>query len=159
MEKRPRRPMMKISALMIHVVLIVGLGEILSLFTEAYMIIAFALYAVGTISLKKLVPKDLRKGMELVRAGQFREAISAFKASYDFFTDKAWIDKYRAVTMLSVSPMSYREMSLINIGFCYHQIGEIDKSRKIYEKILKEYPKNDIAKITLEQMPKENVEE
>ncbi|MBN2794676.1 MAG: hypothetical protein JXR88_04670 [Clostridia bacterium] len=157
MNDRPSRPRMKISFLIIHVILIVALGELLSTFTEAYMMIAFGIYAFGTITLKKIVPKDLRKGMELVKAGQLRDAVTAFKSSYDFFTQKAWIDKYRVITMLSVSPMSYREMSLINIGFCYSQLEEVEKSRKIYEKILKEYPQNDIAKYALKQLP--NIEE
>lgn len=151
MEKK-RVSRMSWSALTVHTVLIVSFGLLLSTFTEAYMIIAFIVYAALTIALKTIIPKDLKKGMELVKAGKMREAISAFKASYEFFNNHLWLDKYRAVTMLSVSPMSYREMSLINIGFCYSQIQEAEKAKMIYEKVLDEFPKNQVALYALDML-------
>jgi len=40
-------------------------------------------------------------------------------------------------------------MSLLNIAFCYGQIGEGAKSIEYYKKTLTEFPKSEIAKASL----------
>lgn len=51
--------------------------------------------------------------------------------------------------MLSSSKMSYREMALANIGFCYGQIGNGEQSKVYYEKTLLEFPESGLAKSAL----------
>ncbi|PHQ61052.1 MAG: hypothetical protein COC08_06375 [Maribacter sp.] len=48
--------------------------------------------------------------------------------------------------------MSYREMALANIGFCYSQIGDGIKSKEYYERTLKEFPESGLAKSALKMM-------
>src|SRR5438067_318404 len=60
-----------------------------------------------------------RRGMRLVRSGRYAEAIPAFDESRRFFTRHAWLDRFRAITMLSPAAMCYREMSLCNMAFCH----------------------------------------
>ena len=45
--------------------------------------------------------------------------------------------------------MSYREMGLVSVAFCYAQMGDGDNSRLTYEKCLNEFPDNMIAKTSL----------
>lgn len=107
-------------------------------------------YAVGTyfllsFGLRFFLTKHQRKGMTLVKSNYFADAIPHFQRSVDFFTQHAWVDKYRYITLLASSKMSYREMGLCNIAFCYSQIGAGLKARALYEEIHAEYPNNGIA--------------
>jgi tetratricopeptide (TPR) repeat protein len=106
-------------------------------------------YLIISISLRFLLPRDHRHGMSLVKQEKFSEAIEYFEKSYDFFSRHNWIDKYRFVTLLSSSRMCYKEMALVNIAFCYGQIGNGLKSKEYYEKTFQEYPDNGIAKAGL----------
>jgi tetratricopeptide (TPR) repeat protein len=106
-------------------------------------------YLIISISLRFLIPHDHRKGMSLVKQEKFAEAIDFFEKSYAFFSQHNWIDKFRFVTLLSSSRMCYKEMALVNIAFCYGQIGNGLKSKEYYERTLLEYPDNGIAKAGL----------
>ena len=90
--------------------------------------------------------------MQLVKKHEYAGAIQFFEASYRFFTDNSWIDKYRYITLLSSSAMDYREMALCNIAFCYSQIGEGPKARAYYQQVLKTYPDNGLAQTALRMM-------
>ncbi len=83
--------------------------------------------------------------MKLVKQKYFLEAISYFEKSVDFFTRNQWIDKFRYLILLSSSKMTYREMGLCNIAFCYGQIGNEVTAKKYYEMVLDEFPNNGIA--------------
>lgn len=109
-------------------------------------------YLLISFSLRNLIPKDHRNGIKNNNSGKFKEAISDFEKSYSFFKKYEWIDKYRFVTLLSSSKMSYREMALANIGFCYSQIGNGAKSKEYYERTLKEFPENGLAKSALKMI-------
>jgi len=91
----------------------------LFLFQLEGMIVASVLFFILITALQQLIPKSHKKGMKAVKQNEFNGAIEYFKQSVDFFTKKKWLDKYRAVTMFSASKMSYREMALCNIAFCY----------------------------------------
>ena len=51
--------------------------------------------------------------------------------------------------LLSSSRITYKEMALNNIAFCYGQIWHCDKSREYYERTLNEYPDSGMAKAGL----------
>jgi tetratricopeptide (TPR) repeat protein len=107
------------------------------------------LYWLIVFAIKMLGATNHRKGMRLVRKEKFLEAIPHFEASYLHFTKKAWIDKYRYLTMLSSSAMCYREMALCNIAFCYSQSGNGTKAIQYYNQVLQEYPENGLAKTAM----------
>lgn len=106
-------------------------------------------YLIISFTLRNLIPKDHRNGMKKVKAEKFNEAITDFEKSYDFFKQNNWIDKYRFLTLLSSSRMSYKEMALNNIAFCYGQIGNGKKAIEFYERTLNEYPESGMAKAGL----------
>lgn len=91
-------------------------------------------------------------GIKKNNSEKFEEAIPDFEKGYAFFKKYEWIDKYRFITLLSASKMSYREMAIANIGFCYFQIGDGTKSKDYYERKLKEFPESGLAKSALKMI-------
>lgn len=103
------------------------------------------IYLILSFGLRTLFARDYRQGMKLVKQHQFENAIPFFEKSIAFFTRKAWVDKYRFLTLLSSSKMTYKEMGLCNIAFCYGQTNNGQKAKEFYEKALQEFPENGIA--------------
>lgn len=106
-------------------------------------------YLIISISLRSFVASSHRKGMRLMKSEKFEESISHFEASYAFFTKHTWLDKYRFITLLSSSKMTYKAMALNNIAFAYGQMGNIEESKAKYEQLLQEYPENAMATVAL----------
>lgn len=109
-------------------------------------------YLVISFCLRTFIPGDHRRGMKLVKQEKYQEAIPYFEKSYDFFKKHHWLDKYRYITLLSSSKMTYSEMALVNIAFCYGQIGDGINSKAFYERTLKEFPHNGMAKAALNML-------
>jgi len=122
------------------------------LFQKHGIFIGVVLFSALFILLQQLIPLSHNKGMKAIKQKDFKTAIEHFELSLIFFTKNAWVDKYRAVTMLSASKMCYREMALCNIAFCYSQTGQAEKAKALYEEILKEYPDNGIAYYALKSI-------
>ena len=109
-------------------------------------------YLVLSYGSRKILAKDHNQGMKLTKEQKFNEAIKYYEQSAEFFKKNNWIDKYRFLTLFSASKMSYREMALNNIAFCYSQIGNGAKAKEYYEKTLTEYPNNTLAKTALKML-------
>ena len=109
-------------------------------------------YLAISLALRILIPKDHRKGIVLVKQQKFLEASSYFEKSYEFFSKNLWIDKYRFLTLLSSSRISYREMALCNIAFCYSQIGDGKKAIEYYTRTLQEFPDSGLAQSALRML-------
>jgi len=105
-----------------------------------------------SFSLKIILTGDHRQGIKSVKQGKFAEAIPFYQKSAAYFSGNAWVDKYRFLTMLSSSKMTYREMGLCNIAFCYSQLGDGAKAREFFEQALKDYPENGIATSALKML-------
>lgn len=101
---------------------------------------------------RRTLTRAHRKGMLKVHAEKYEEAIPLFEKSYDFFKRNNWIDQYRYVTLLSSSAMTYKEMALNNIAFCYGQLGDGQKAKAYYERTLREFPHNGLAKAGLNML-------
>jgi len=112
-------------------------------------------YFIISYCLRTFIPKLHNKGMKHVKKAEFEEAIPYFQKSYEFFSKNLWIDKYRFITVLSSSAMSYREMALTNIALSYSQLGQVIKAKEFYEKTLAEFPKSILAKNELALIQKE----
>lgn len=117
--------------------------------TSNFIILGAITYLSISQLLRRIIAKEHRIGMLHVKKGNFEDAIQNFKNSYEFFKKNNWIDKYRYLTLLSSSKMTYCEMALNNIAFCYGQIGNGQMAKAYYEKTLTEYPKNGMAKAAL----------
>jgi tetratricopeptide (TPR) repeat protein len=110
---------------------------------------AYLLYSLGS---RFLIARAHRKGIQLSRSGQYEKAIEAFDESYQFFSRHAWLDRFRAVTLLSAAAMSYREMALCNIGFAYSQLGDGLKAKQVFQRTLNEFPNSAMATASLRML-------
>jgi len=106
-------------------------------------------YLILSYGSRAIFAKDHNKGMKLSRDQNFTEAINYYEKSAEFFKNNKWIDQYRFITLFSAAKMSYREMDLINIAFCYSQIGNGSKSIEFYKRALAKYPDSLMAKSAL----------
>ena len=102
-----------------------------------------------SIGVKYLLARDHRAGIGYVKKQCFEEAIPRFLNSLEFFDRYPWIDRFRAIVFMSSSYASYREMALLNVAFCYSQIGDGKRSREYYEQCLERFPNSGMAKSAL----------
>jgi len=110
------------------------------------------LYLALSQLLRRLIPRHHRSAIGHCRRGEYERAIPEFEKSAAFFSDYEWIDRFRAITMLSAAGMWYREMAIVSLGFCYAQIGDGANARRHYEQCLKEFPDNEMARAALRLM-------
>lgn len=101
---------------------------------------ALSYYALSMV-LRTLIPRNHRNGITNIKNERYDEAIANFEKSYSFFTKFSWLDKYRLLILLSSSKMSYKQMALNNIAFCYSIKGDRLKSIEYYHRITTEFPK------------------
>lgn len=106
-------------------------------------------YLALALTLRTTIATPHRRGISLVRQGKYGEAIQYFQQSFDFFTRHKWVDDFRFLTMFSSARMSYREMALVNMAFCYSQTGDGRNAKQYYERVLSEFADNEIAKTSL----------
>jgi tetratricopeptide (TPR) repeat protein len=102
--------------------------------------------------LRRFIAGHHRKAIRHCKRQNYQQAIPEFEKSISFFTDNQWIDQFRAITMLSSAGMSYREMAMVSLGFCYAQLGDGAKARENYEQCLREYPSNGMAESALRML-------
>lgn len=120
--------------------------------TKDYFVNGIITYMILSICLRLFIPRFHREGMHLVKQKEFNAAIVSFEKSFAFFSRYQWVDKYRFLTLLSSSGLSYRDMALCNIAFCYSQLGEGEKAKSYYTKALQQNPENGLAIAALNMM-------
>lgn len=132
---------------------LVGLARLVfgTEWSEAFLIGA-GLYLVYSFGSRAILAREHKAGMRLTKRGSFAEAIPHYEESLAFFERHAWVDRWRALTMLSSGRLSYREMALVNIAFCYSQVGEGEKAEDYYRRTLADYPDSVIARTALRLM-------
>ena len=113
---------------------------------------AIAAYLVLVYFLRFFLAKYHRYGMLFLKRNEFEAAIPYFENSYAYFQEKPWLDRFRAVFLLSSSRISYREMALVNTAYCYSQLGNGTQAKAYYKQALKEFPESGIAKAGLNAM-------
>lgn len=106
-------------------------------------------YLILSLGVRFIFTVNHRKGMNFVKQERFADAIPYFEKSINYFAKNSWLDRYRFLTLLSSSKMSYREMGLCNIAFCYTQIGNKSKAIEFYQQAIEDYPNNGLAKAAL----------
>jgi tetratricopeptide (TPR) repeat protein len=109
----------------------------------------YLLYSVGS---RRLFPQAHRAGIKLMRQERFEQAIPKFQESVAFFERYPWVDRFRSIVLMSPSAISYREMALVNMAFCYTQIGNGEQGRLIYQKCLERFPNSGIAASALRML-------
>ncbi|HUS70187.1 MAG TPA: hypothetical protein VM075_05340 [Anaerolineae bacterium] len=95
------------------------------------------------------VTRHHTEGSRLVKAQRFEEAIQAFEQNLAFFRKHPNLDGWRSLIFLSAAKYGYREMTLLNLGYIYGQIGKGGKSEQYYKGALELNPKNRAAMAAL----------
>lgn len=119
---------------------------------EYFHILGFLIYIIIIYLLRALIPSKHRKGVKLVKQKKYAEAIPYFQKSFLFFSKNKWLDKFRFITMISSSRISYTEMALLNEAFCLTQLEKKDEAIEKYEKILESYPDSEMAIAALKML-------
>jgi len=109
-------------------------------------------YSALAFALRYTFSKHHRAGMKLVKQMKFTEAIPHFEKSVDYFTRNSWVDKYRVIVLFNSGKMSYKEMGLCNLGFCYSQIGNGEMAKKYYTAAITEFPQSGVARVALNML-------
>lgn len=136
----------RFSAFILQVLLIFIFSYVFYRFNVPYALVfgILTLYVIQYI-LRQSISKYHRKGIKLVLKEEFEKAIPYFEKSVLFFEKRKWIDRYRLFILLSSSQISYLEMGLYNIGFCYSQIGRGAEAKLYFKKTLSLFPQSSIA--------------
>lgn len=108
-----------------------------------------AIYLLVLVGLRFGIPLHHRIGIRLFKRERFAEAVPHFEKSYEFFSRHRWLDSFRALTLLSSSRISYREMALLNAAFCLAQSGERLKAIEEYRRVLAEFPGSKVSEAAL----------
>lgn len=120
-------------------------------FHDAFTPGIISYYVAGT-AMEWFAPGRQRLAIRMVKQARFAEAIQKFQASYDFLSRHPWIDRWRAITLLSVSPNSLRELALTNIAFCLLQLGKEQEAMAYYAQALFQFPENTLAATELARL-------
>ena len=125
--------------------------------SRAMAIGAIAYLAYSLIS-RSILARHHRLGIRAFREGHFGAAIGHYDQSIEFFERYPWIDRFRAVTMMSPSAWSYREMGMLNKAFAESQNDNHESAITGYEAVLKDYPDNEMALQALKMLKTPNRE-
>lgn len=128
-------------------------GSVL-IFWQQYQFLSISLgaivYLIYSYGSRALLLKHHRLGRVLSDQGKYREAITAFERSYKFFSKHSWLDEYRFLTMMTPALQTFREMALINIAYCYVQLGDVEQAAAYYGRAITEYPTSKMARAGLD---------
>lgn len=111
-----------------------------------------AVYLIYSNLSKAILLKSHREGMRLSRNGDYEQAIAKYQESYRFFSKYPWIDRYRFIVTLDSAAIRYREMALINAGYCCAALGDLPRAAQYCERALAEFPDSELAKNNLNQI-------
>lgn len=139
------------AAITIGILLIcVGVGHLLV--PDGGIVLGAVCYLVMSVVLRTVLCRHHRAAIRHCRRLEYAEAIPDFRRSVEFFGRHPWLDRFRAITLLSAARMSYREMGWVSLGFCYGQVGDGANARLCYHGCLAEYPGNEMAQAALRLM-------
>lgn len=116
------------------------------------LVISSACYLAYSWTSRLVIAREHHAGMKLVRRGAFQEALPHFESSFEFFSRRKWLDEWRGLVLLSSSKAGYREMALLNIAYCYGQIGQGDRAIETYQHCLDLFPNSKMALYSLRML-------
>ncbi len=143
------RPVSKVNSIInvLALLIFVIVGWLLG--QERGIFVGTLFYLASSMLLRRVICRHHQAGIRLCKKKAFKDALPEFQKSLVFFERYPWVDKYRAVTLLSSAGMGYREMALVCMGFCYSQIGDGDEAKSTYEECIRRFPGNGMAEAAL----------
>ncbi|MCA9912054.1 MAG: tetratricopeptide repeat protein [Anaerolineae bacterium] len=112
----------------------------------SFLLLPIVLYV---LIAQRIMLRHHRAGIRQLRQGNYESALQAFEQSFEFYTAHPGLDRMRYVLLVTASRFTLREMAMMNIAYCFAQMGDKEKTLKYYQRLLREYPENFIAQNTL----------
>lgn len=142
------------------IILDIGFMFIFKGHKELSFFLSFIILLITTIFFEKIVFKHNHKALKLLKKKEYEEAIEEYIISYEFILKRKFICKLGELFLIPEGDYtSYKEITLLNIAFCYLQLKNIDKLKNYYQKILEEFPGNEEAKAMLDIINSDNADE
>ena len=94
---------------------------------------------------RMVICRDHRRGIQLCRAGQFAEAITAFRLSEAFFARHPALDRFRALLLASSGPYAFQTLARYNQAYCLSRLKRGPEALAILDELLAEDPRNTLA--------------
>ena len=116
------------------------------------MLAATVMYFILRILLQRRAKSFQTAGLKLMAEERFDEAAAMFEAGYEYFSERRWTDRYRAISMLNPSGMDWRESMLANAALNLAMAGEKTRAIELYNHCLELYPNSRIAKPALRML-------
>ena len=131
------------------IVLSVSLARIYGPANPLLPLAPYLALVVYVLAARRLIDGHQRRGCRAAARGDLDAAIAEMEAGQDFFQRHRWLDRWRLLTLLSPSAISYREMALLNIGFFQAQLGRKDAAKAAYRRVLADFPESRVARQNL----------
>ncbi|QDV25926.1 tetratricopeptide repeat protein [Aureliella helgolandensis] len=113
------------------------------------LVAATMMYFVLKVLLQRRAKSFQKAGLRLMAEERYREAAAMFEAGYQYFSDRRWADRYRAISMLDYSGMDWREIMLANMATNMALAGDRERAIQLYQQCLELYPDSRLAKPAL----------
>ncbi len=130
---------------------IVILFYLLGPFKEAFVniILALAICFAFKLLIKNLLTSHYIKGMRYVKRQMYKEAVQEFEKNLEYWESHLTLNSIYWLISLHPSLFLPVELSLHNLGFCYGQLGEKNKSKEYYSRVLELNPQNGMAIVAM----------
>lgn len=89
------------------------------------------------------------RGLRLMKANAWQDAVQAFSDSVAFFRKYRWVDDYRVLTLFNSSKLSLLETDMNNVAACQLYMGDVKAAEAAYRAVLDEFPDNPVARAAL----------
>lgn len=93
-----------------------------------------------------------RAGMKALRAERWEEAIESYQRGEALLRERPWIDRWRPLTLMTASGMSFTEIAVNNIAFAQSQSDQPERARQTYERGLAEFPDSYLMRTALRML-------
>jgi len=122
-------------------------------FFWAVLILALGLAAALRLyrwAARRLFLADLYQGVRHIHRGEHQQALIAFQSQYYVLEGNLWLDRFRAVALLSPTTYSFREMALLFQVAPAVQLGDAARVETLTRECLRLNPLNVFAHTRLE---------
>lgn len=116
------------------------------------MLIAFGVWLAYTFTARWVWVRHHRAGLRALQAGRWEEAIECYRRGEALFREKPWIDRWRPLTLMTASAMSFTEVAVNNIGVAQLQAEDALAAEATFERGLAEFPDSIVMQNALHSM-------
>ena len=94
------------------------------------------IYFILKVFLQRRAMSFQKAGLKLMTEERYREAAAMFEAGYQYFSERRWADRYRAISMLDYNGMDWREIMLANMATNLALAGDRERAIGLYQQCL-----------------------